>query len=267
MAGRPASHIAAGRPQRWGAPTLLMLLSMGCSSGPTESPVRVYAAASTTDALQEALASFDANGRPAPEAIVGSSSAMARQIEHGAPADLFLSANPDWMQHLIDTGSIGPETRIDLLENSLVVIVPKGRTAAFDPSSPGAFTALLGDGRLAMGDPDHVPAGIYAKASLSSLGSWSTTEPRLARTSDVRAALSLVERAEVPAGIVYATDAAASSKVEVIATLPASSHPPVVYPLAIVRTHGEEPGVKAVYEHLLGDAASRVFEAHGFRRK
>lgn len=267
MAGHPASNISASRMRRWCVPALLHLPGMGCTTNPGESPVRIYAAASTTNALQEALATFDSRGRPAPEAIVGASSAMARQIQHGAPADLFLSANPDWMQHLIEAGNIGADTRIDLLENSLVVVAPKNSTSALDPTRPGAFTALLADGRLAMGDPDHVPAGVYAKASLTALGSWSTVEPRLARTSDVRAALALVERAEVPAGIVYATDAAASQEVEVIATLPASSHPPVVYPLAIVRTHAESPGVQALYDHLQGEAAARVFETHGFRRK
>ena len=244
---------------------LLAPICGACSRAPKATPVRVYAAASTTDALQEALAAFDAGTSAAPEAIVGSSSAMARQIEHGAPADLFLSANHTWMQHLVDQGNIGPEAPVELLENSLVVVVPKGTAHPGATTDASSLTALIGDGRLAMGDPAHVPAGIYAQAALQSLGAWRTVEPQLARTNDVRAALALVERAEVPAGIVYATDAEASDQVDIVSTLPSSAHPPIVYPLGIVRTRGV--GVREVYEHLLGPRAAAIFQAHGFRRR
>ena len=245
----------------------LALMGGACSAAPPVAPVWVYAAASTTDALQDALAAFDAEGGPAPEAIVGASSAMARQIEHGAPADLFLSASPTWMQYLVDRGEMGADTPAELLENSLVVVVPKGSHPTDLVADAGGLSALIGEGRLAMGDPTHVPAGIYAQAALESLGAWSTVEPQLARTHDVRAALALVERAEVPAGIVYATDAKASAQVDIVATLPLSAHPPIVYPLGIVRTRGEAAGVREVFEHLLSPRAAEIFEAHGFRRR
>ena len=253
-------------PRAWVVLGVAAALAVGCADTATghDQVVHVYAAASTTDALNEVLAAFPSTSGVQPQAVVGASSAMARQIEHGAPADLFLSANPAWMSHLRDKGLVGKDTQVDLLENSLVVVVPSDSTAAVDLADPTSLLAAVGTGRLAMGDPDHVPAGIYAAAALKWQGAWQAVETKLARTADVRGALMLVERGEASVGIVYATDAAASDRVRVVATFPAEAHPPVTYPLAIVSTKGEEPGVKAVYAHMMSPAARAIFTKHGF---
>ncbi len=264
-----SSPVALAARAAWGLALLstAVLGLAGCRApgAAGEGPVRIYAAASTTDALDEVLAAQDVPERAV--AVVGASSAMARQIAHGAPADLFLSANPEWMRHLQDGGHIGDQTTVDLLANQLVVVVPKGSGAAVALDQPGALAAAIGDGRLAVGDPSHVPAGVYAQAALSWLGEWEALAPRLARTADVRAALVLVERGEVPAGIVYATDAAASAGVDVAAVVPAAAHPPITDPLAIVRTRGEAPGVQALYAHLQSEEAAAIFARHGFSRR
>lgn len=260
---------------------LVVGVGMGCS-GTSEPPasagarapdpsasvarVRVFAAASTTQALQAVLRAHEAAGGPPADAVVASSSTLARQIEQGAPADLFLSANPRWMDHLEAGGHIGADTRRDLLGNRLVVVAPAAAPEHLALTASTDLVARLAGSRLAVGDPDHVPAGLYAKAALEGLGLWDQVEPHLARSADVRAALALVERGEAPLGIVYATDAAASDSVVVVATFPVGSHPPVTYPLAIVAERGEQPGVQAVWSHLQSDAAQAVFAEYGFIR-
>jgi molybdate transport system substrate-binding protein len=260
-------------PAAWTA--LLAAIAAGCA-GPSgapdaPAPVQVYAAASTTDALNDALRGLADQGGPEAVAVVGSSSTLARQIEHGAPAQLYLSANPAWMDHLADRGALEPGSRVDLLTNRLVLVAPTADADALDGgtidlSDPGALLAALGpDGRLAVGDPAHVPAGQYAQAALTSIGAWAAVEPRLVPTADVRAALAFVERGEAPLGVVYATDAAASEGVVVVATFPAGSHPPVTCPLALVAGHAD-PAARATHAFLQSDAARARFEAHGFGR-
>ncbi len=245
-----------------------LVLFVGACHGPAAEPgtVRVFAAASTTDALEEVLQGFTAaTGVPA-EAVVGSSAAMARQIAYGAPADLFLSANQTWMDHLANNGDVGVDTRTNLLANRLVLVAPTAAELSVDLHKGVDLAGLLGDGRLALGDPAHVPAGQYAQAALAWMGAWEAVEPRLARTADVRGALMLVERGEAPLGIVYATDAAAAPGVKVLATFPAEAHEPIIYPLAVVRGRGESPGVRDAWDFLQSAQAEAIFRRHGFAR-
>lgn len=244
--------------------------AVGCTDAPNgaSNPVQIYAAASTTDALNDALSLLAEQGGPAAITVVGSSSTLARQIEHGAPAHLYLSANPAWMDHLADRGALEPGSRIDLLTNQLVVVAPTAAppARAIDLADPETLLAALGpDGRLAVGDPTHVPAGQYAQAALTGLGVWEALEPRLVPAADVRAAMAFVERGEAPLGIVYATDAAGSDRVTVVATFPSTSHPPITCPLSLVAGQAT-PDARATHAFLQSDAARARFEAHGFGR-
>ena len=223
-----------------------------------------FAAASLTDALNDISASWQQAGHKAPNLIYASSSTLARQIEQGAPANLFASADERWMDDLDQKGLLAPGTRADLLGNQLVLIVPKdqARTVAIGPGLD--LAALLGpNGRLAVGDTAHVPAGIYAKQALTALGLWSVAEPRLAASEDVRAALRLVELGEAPAGIVYATDAAASDKVAVAGVFPPGSHERITYPFAIVKA-GDSKEARELLAYMSGPQARAVFAKRGF---
>ncbi len=227
-------------------------------------PLTVFAAASLTDALQAIGKLWAAAGQPAARFSFASSSTLARQIEAGAPANLFASADEQWADWLQQRGLLVPETRRSLLTNSLVLIVPKDQARTLQVGPGLDLDALLGPGgRLATGDPSNVPAGIYAQAALKSLGLWDRVQPRLARADSVRAALLLVERGEAPAGIVYATDAAASRGVAVAGTFPPDSHPPITYPFAVVRAY-DTPAARAFLDFLAGPQASDAFSRAGF---
>ena len=226
----------------------------------------VFAAASLTDALTEVSAAFEAETGHAVDAVFAGSSTLARQIESGAPANVFISASPAWMDYLDDQGLIMPETRRDLLVNSLVLIAPSDQAEPLDLTTD-LPDALGADGRLAMGDPDHVPAGIFAAEALLSLGLWDDLADRTARTGSVRAALALVARGEAPLGIVYVTDAALTDHVTIVATFPEDSHQPIVYPVAQITGPGfgaEEEAVEDYLRYLAGAAAAEVFRDHGF---
>lgn len=242
-------------------------VTAGAPIGPVaaqDAPLTVFAAASLTDVLQEIGRLWAASGQPAPRFSFASSSTLARQIEAGAPANLFASADQQWADYLQQRNLLVPETRRSLLTNSLVLVVPKDRARTV-PIGPGLdLDGLLGPGgRLATGDPAHVPAGIYAEAALKSLGLWERAQPRLARAESVRSALLLVDRGEAPAGIVYATDAAADPGVAVAGTFPAGSHPPVTYPFAVVRAH-DTPAARAFLDFLSGPQARSAFTRAGF---
>lgn len=239
-------------------------VACGKDDRPGAQPVYLYTAASAADALQDAAAECTPEGTPAPVVVAGSSATMARQIAHGAPADLFLSASSHWMDHLESTGHITADTRRPLLGNRLVLVAPKGSGLRVSLAPPSDLSRALKRGRLAMGDPDHVPAGMYGKHALTTLNLWSIAAPRLAHTADVRAALALVEHQEVPLGLVYATDADASDRVERAATIPAETHPPIAYPLAIVTGHETIPAVHDLWTCLQGPEAIPVFQQHGF---
>jgi len=229
--------------------------------------VTVFAAASLTNAMQDIAAQYQKEKGVQVVSSFASSSTLARQIEQGAPADLFISADQQWMDYSISKQQIVENTRYTLLGNELVLVAAKAsKIDKVEIDDKTQWTKLLGDSRLAVGDPDHVPAGIYAKEALQKLGAWSTLEPKLARASDVRGALALVEREEAPLGIVYGSDAIASKKVKVVGTFPASSHKPVEYPMAIVKDH-EKPEVRAFYDYLKTPAASAIFKQYGFAPK
>ncbi len=227
--------------------------------------VLVFAAASTTNALDEIAALFSAKGLGFVKGSYASSSTLAKQIEQGAPADIFLSADQQWADYLAGKNLIVPASRSNLLGNTLVLIAPvEAKTPAITIDKSLDFTALLGEGRLSTGDPDHVPVGIYVKQALQNLGQWQKVEPKLARADSVRAALSFVELGESPYGVVYSTDALVSKKVKVVATFPAALHDPVVYPVALVSGRNN-PTAKAYLDFLKGPEAKAVFEKYGFK--
>lgn len=229
-----------------------------------ENPV-VFAAASLKNALDEAATAWTAETGKAVTISYAASGALAKQIEQGAPADLFFTADTKWVDDLLGKGLLVAETRTDLLGNSIVLIAPSDSQAAI-VLEPGADVAgLLGaDGRLALGEPNAVPAGRYGKAALESLGIWDSVKDRTALVDKVTAALTLVARGEAPLGIVYSTDAASEPKVKVVATFPPESHPAIIYPLART-TASTNPDADAFLAFLKSDKAAAIFERMGFR--
>ncbi|PHK94298.1 molybdate ABC transporter substrate-binding protein [Pseudoroseomonas rhizosphaerae] len=222
--------------------------------------VTVFAAASLQDAMRAQDAAWQARGGAPLRMSFASSSVLARQIEQGARADLFASADEAWMDHLQERGLVRPGTRASMLGNTLVLVAPADQPT---PVEPAGIAARLGaSGRLAVGDPAHVPAGRYAERALASLGLWDELRPRLARAENVRAALLLVERGEAPLGIVYGTDAAASGKVRVVGRFPPGSHPPISYPFALTRDAA--PGAEALLAFLKGPEAAPAWRRAGF---
>ncbi len=225
----------------------------------------VFAAASLTDVMKNVDRLWQTDGHPALRMSFAASSTLARQIEQAAPVNLFASADEQWMDYLAKRGLIAADTRRDLLSNDLVLVMPADKAVQVEIKPGFDLAALLGaKGRLAVGDPAHVPAGIYAAQALKNLGQWDVAAPRLARSDDVRAALLLVERGEAAAGIVYGTDAAASKAVKVVGTFPANSHSPIAYPFAVVKA-GDSPEARALMDFLDGPTARDVFARHGFK--
>lgn len=229
----------------------------------TRADVTIYAAASLRDALDELAREYERQGRGKAAISYAGSPMLARQIEKGAPADIFISADTDWMDYLAKLGQIRIETRVNLLTNRLVLISPAGTqtTLRIGPRFP--LAELLGDRRLAMADPDSVPAGKYGRAALEALGVWNEVAPKAARAENVRAALALVARAETPFGIVYRTDALAEPRVRMVGEFPAGLHPPIVYPAAVVPT-GRSKIAYVYLRYLRSQAAMAVWQRHGF---
>ena len=227
--------------------------------------ITVFAAASLTNAIESAARAYEQASGDTVRLSLASSSTLARQIAAGAPADVYISANGKWMDWLADQKLINPNSRHDLLANSLVLIAPaESAIAASNISSSTDLLGMIGsDDRIAVGDPDHVPAGIYAKQALTSLAQWDAVNPRLARADNVRAALALVERGEAPLGIVYRTDANISDAVKIIGTFPADSHPAITYPIAMVSGSNEKDALKLLL-WLLRDDAGKIFVDYGF---
>ncbi|CQJ24034.1 molybdate transporter periplasmic protein [Yersinia enterocolitica] len=250
-----------GKVTKWVASAALLA---AFSSSAMAADMTVFAAASLTNALQDVAAQYKKEKQVDVVASYASSSTLARQIEQGAPADLFISADQQWMDYAIDKQQMVANTRYTLLGNELVLIAPKdSKITKVEIDKKTDWKKLLEGGRLAVGDPDHVPAGIYAKESLENLGAWATLAPEMARANNVRSAMALVERAEAPLGIVYGSDAIASDKVKVVGVFPEGSHKPVEYPMAIVKGH-ENPTVTAFYDYLKSPAAAVIFEKYGF---
>jgi molybdate transport system substrate-binding protein len=227
--------------------------------------VTIFAAASLTDAMKDISAKWAEAGHKPLTMSFGSSSTLARQIEQGAPANVFASADEKWMDYLADRKLIAADTRKSLLGNDLVLVVAAAKPMHVTINKSFDLAGLLGpNGRLATGDPAHVPVGIYAEQALKKLGMWDSVAPKLARTEDVRAALLLVERGEAPAGIVYATDAAVSKAVMVAGTFPADSHDPVSYPFAVTKS-GDTAEARALLAFLTTPPARAVFLRRGFK--
>lgn len=224
----------------------------------------VFAAASLKTALDAADAPFQRDSGAHVAVSFAASSALAKQIEAGAPADIFISADPDWMDYLDKRQLIKRGTRTNLAGNALVLIAPKTSTVQLTiaPGFP-LLQALGADGRLAMADPAAVPAGLYGKAALEKLGLWTTVAPHVAPAENVRAALALVTRGEAPLGIVYRTDAAADPGVRIVATFPADTHPPIIYPIALVAT-STNPAAADYLRYLTSAAARPFLDAQGF---
>lgn len=249
---------------------LAALLAVVAASGVARAePVTVFAAASVTNAMEEIGELFREKGEEA-QFSFASSSTLARQIEAGAPAQIFVSANEEWMDYLAERDLIEPATRVSPISNRLVLIAPSDSDlTSIEITGSTDFASPLGShGRLAVGDPEHVPAGIYAKQALERLGAWTSLEPRLARADNVRAALALVETGEAPLGIVYSTDAAASTGVKVIGTFPPTSHDAITYPFAIVKDPGGGDVIgeeaKALFSLMTGTEGLAIFARYGF---
>jgi molybdate transport system substrate-binding protein len=228
-------------------------------------PPLVLAAASMQDALNAAADAFARTGRPRPTLSFAASSALARQIEAGAPADLFVSADEPWMDAVEARGLLAPRSRAVVAGNRLVLVAPVTRRGDVDLRARGALLRALGNGRLAMADPDAVPAGRYGRAALTKLGLWSNVDARVARAENVRAALALVERGAAPLGIVYATDARASKGVRIIATFAADTHPPIRYPIARLK-RSTDVDAELFRRFLLRRQGQAILARYGFTR-
>ena len=243
------------------------LMGLGSTSLPAQAQQKelvIFAAASMKNALDEAAASWAKEaGRPAPKISYASSNALAKQIEQGAPADLFVSADLDWMDYVAGKNLIKPNTRISLLANRIALIAPSDSTANVTLAAGVDLTAALGAGRLAMGNVDSVPAGKYGKAALEKLGGWDKVKDKVAQADNVRAALLLVSRGEAPLGIVYATDAAADPQVKVVATFPQDTHPPIIYPVAVLKD-ATNPDAEGFLTYLRSAGPKATFEKQGF---
>lgn len=226
----------------------------------------VLAAASLQDALTEAAERWAGRSRPKPVLSFAGSSALARQVMAGAPADLFISADEAWMDAVEEKGLLVPGTRADFLGNRLVLIAPAGSDLGITAISRRTpIRRWIGNGRIALADPRSVPAGRYAQAALTHFGLWSDVSSRMVALDNVRAVLVMVERGEVPLGVVYATDALASRQVKVIGRFAPGSHAPIRYPVARLKA-GDRPEAESFRRFLLSPAGQKIFRRHGFSR-
>ena len=249
---------------------LLVFVLLALSSTVWNSPASaqgqkliIFAAASLKDALDEVNVAYQHENSQETATSYAASSTLAKQIEAAAPADVFISADLDWMDYLAKRNLIKPETRANLLGNRLVLIAPVNSPLNLAIGPNFSLAQALGNGRLAIADPNGVPAGRYGKAALQSLGVWSTIADRLAPAENVRAALALVARGETPLGIVYQTDAASDKDVKIVGIFPQDTHPPIIYPIAVVAS-STNPAALGYLAYLKSHAARPTFEKHGF---
>jgi len=247
---------------------LVASLLVGCSACASSASglaadLTVFAAASLKEAMDEQARNFDAATGNKTVVSYGASNALAKQIEAGAPADLFISADLDWMDYLDQRKLLASNTRSNLLRNTLVLVAPASSKSILKIGPNFGLATALGNGKLAMANPDSVPAGRYGKTSLEKLGVWAAVEKHVARADTVRAALALVSRGEAPYGIVYRTDAIADKGVRVVDTFPADAHAPIVYPIAIVAT-SKSSAAPPLLVYLRSEAARAAWEKHGF---
>src|SRR5436190_6941192 len=244
-----------------------ILLSLAILIGPAAAaaaePVNVFAAASLKNALDAVSQAWKDEAGKKTRNTYAASSALAKQIEQGAPADVFISADLDWMNYLDEKKLIKAGTRTVLLGNTLVLVAAKGTSLKLELKQGADLAGALADGKLALGDVKGVPAGKYAKAALEKLGLWASVEASLAQSENVRAALAFVARGEARLGIVYATDAKAEPKVEVAGVFPDDSHPPIVYPAAVISS-SQNPDSQVFVTYLSSPKAKEIFTAQGF---
>lgn len=243
----------------------LILLCAGSASGaePAE-PLVVFAAASLTDAVGEIANEFTRETGIQIKPSFAASSALAKQIESGAPVGVFFSADEEWMNYLEERKLLTPGTRRDVLANKLVMVVPADSTVtSVELDSGTSLLAAVGKSHVATGDPDSVPVGKYAKAALTKLGAWDQLAPQLVRAENVRSALAFVARGEAPFGIVYLTDAKVEKKVKPVGTFPAETHPPIRYPVAVT-AKGDANNARRFVTFVSGKQAVAIFEKYGF---
>jgi molybdate transport system substrate-binding protein len=243
-----------------------------CDTGVAETPptsgvassVTIFAASSLKNVLDAAGKATQDAGKLKLVVALASSSALAKQIEQGAPADVFISADADWMDYLVGKDLVRANTRTVVATNTLVLIAPRSSQTQVILTPGVDLASILGDGRLAVADVKAVPAGKYAKAALQNMGAWAGVENKLAPAENVRAALALVSRAEAPLGIVYASDANADPTVRIVATFPANSHPAIVYPAAVTKAAASPDAAAAFIAFLKSSQGAELFAAHGF---
>ncbi len=240
---------------------LLAALVIGTAAPALADDITVFAAASLKTALDRIAAEWQAQGGAPVVVSYAGSSALTRQLQHGAPADIFISASKDWMDAVQKDGLVRDHSRRDLLGNS-IVLIGHGQGAPVEISPALDLAGMLKGGYLAMALVDSVPAGVYGKASLESLGLWDSVSAQVAQADSVRAALALVSTGEAPLGIVYATDAAAEDAVSVLGRFPADSHSPITYPVALMKDAGD--GAQAFLDYLSGPGARAAFAGQGF---
>jgi molybdate transport system substrate-binding protein len=244
---------------------LLLLLAL-LAPPALAAPPLVLAAASLQESLTAAADAWAARRHERPALSFAASSALARQIDAGAPADLFISADEPWMDDVVKNGRVKPGTRVSFLANRLVLVAPVAGAKPVAIKPGFGLAALIGTGKLAMGEPNSVPAGKYGKEALAKLGVWDAVAPKVAGAENVRAALALVERGEAPYGIVYATDALASKGVKVVGVFPETSHAPITYPIATLTT-STSADAEAFRKFLISGAGKAIFKRYGFVTK
>ncbi|WP_394252209.1 molybdate ABC transporter substrate-binding protein [Vibrio profundi] len=239
-----------------------LLLTLLSFTAHAEETIRVYAASSMTNAITELSAAFTQSHDVKITPVFGGSSSLARQIERGAPADIFISANQKWVNHLVKQGTIKQDNVSIFASNSLVLISPKDSTVSFDVAEQSEWGHHLENQRLAIGQPDSVPAGIYSKEALKTLGVWEAVDRNLASTKNVRVALVLVELGEAPLGMVYKTDAMASEKVRIVHHFNDFLHSKIDYPLAKI---SNSPATEDFMKYLKSAQAKQILERYGFK--
>ncbi|HEV2442279.1 MAG TPA: molybdate ABC transporter substrate-binding protein [Steroidobacteraceae bacterium] len=246
----------------WAMAALLSLHTAGARAADPSAGVLVFAAASLANVLGDLDKAFTAQTGIRVTSSLAASSTLAKQIEAGAPADVYFSADLQWMDYLQQRGLLRAGSRHDVVGNSLVLIAPSGSSLQISIGPGFDLSRVLGSGRLAVADPDSVPAGIYAREALEKLGIWNNLMPRLVRAENVRAALEYVARGDAPLGIVYRTDALVEKQVRIVGVFPADSHPPIVYPVALTR---QADAASARYlAFITGADARRIFRKWGF---
>jgi len=251
------------RHREWLGLVAAALLLITTSTNASAQEIRVLAAASLSNVIDKLCATWLARGEPKCVSVYAASSALARQIENGAPGDVFISADEPWMKHVVDKKAVKVETQRLLATNLLVIIAPADSKVSLTPGPNFPIVAALGDGRLSLADPDAVPAGRYAKAALTRFGVWDAVSGKIARAENVRDALAFVARSAAPLGVAYSTDAKVEPKVRIVAAFPEGSHPPVVYPMAVT-ANAQSPRAQAFLDFLMTPESQKTLADAGF---